>query len=285
MANRPATRQAVWPIERPLNPSLLKRYKDCPRRLLYQDIERRSAPYLPSLSMDLGLVAHRLLAEAARAIRDGQPLLTDDQLYSESFRRMKKRWFPSRETHESHAEDVVSWVKFGVSYIDRQAQFLAIEGEASRAFAWDPTRRLLMETRADLVLQRADAEGRPFLEIIDYKTGSKDYPDEIAPVAMAFSFMPGFRKLFGYPLSVPIQFTYVWLKHHDTLVIDMSRDYFYATWESVLQLVGNLVAERDWPEQPSNLCRYCKYNGNACTAFANWSEQPHRFREEAGRYE
>jgi len=38
-------------------------------------------------------------------------------------------------------------------------------------------------------------------------------------------------------------------------------------WESVKRPIGALLEEREWPERPSPFCRYCPYNGNACTAY------------------
>jgi hypothetical protein len=38
--------------------------------------------------------------------------------------------------------------------------------------------------------------------------------------------------------------------------------------------IERLMAEREWPAQPSNFCNYCPYNGIACHAFAGMDPEP-----------
>jgi hypothetical protein len=267
----PGEDAVVWNSRRTLSPTLLKTYLDCPHKLRLQYIEKRYAPDFESIPMEQGKVAHGMLADRARALRDRQPIVDDPAiLFNEAADRLSLKLFPSGDAHAAAVADIVAWVGFGLEYIDRSATFLNIESKRNRLFTLNGNERLSIEARPDLILLRATPAGGQFVEIIDYKTGSKDYPDDIPPVTMRFVFKDLFKDIAADTASLPMTFTYVWLKHRDTLEIPLTMSYCEGAWVHVQGIVGSLLEEREWPVQPSNLCRYCKFSRDACSGLATW---------------
>lgn len=267
----------AWPPRAALSPSTIKTYTTCPHQLRLKVIERRKAPFGYNLFLNQGNIAHHLLAEVAHRLRHGVTLRTEEEMYARAFHRLPAREFPSQAAHEAAAHEVLAWVRYGVGYLDRSADILAVEQPRRRemAVAAD-ARRLTVTTRPDLILLRTDADGERYVEIIDYKTGSKNWIDEIPPVTMRFVFKELFRGISADTLALRMQFTYVWLAHREAHTIQLTPEYCESAWAKVTGVIGQLVCEREWPVRPSPLCHYCPFNGNACTAFAAWEQQRDR---------
>jgi hypothetical protein len=255
-----------WPPETWLSPTKLKGYTNCPYRVRLQYVDKLPYEQPFSLFLTQGNIAHNLLAEAARFIRGGQQLRTRDDMFERAIRRMPPEEFPSAEALVAGVEQILRWVDYGISYIDRTAKFLNIEGKGRRGIPWQPEgTRLTISTRPDLILLRTDADGERFVEIIDYKTGAK-WVDDLPPIVMRYVFKELFQRLAEDTLSLRMQFTYVYLEHRDTEVIELSPEYCLTAWEHVTGTIGRLMAEREWPAQPSHLCNYCPYYRAPCTA-------------------
>jgi CRISPR/Cas system-associated exonuclease Cas4 (RecB family) len=265
---------AAWNPRRTLSPSLLKTYLDCPRKLRLQYIDKTYAPDFESIPMEQGKVAHAMLADRATAIRDRQPVIEDRaSLFTEAANRLSRGLFPSPDAHAAAVADIVEWVEYGLSCIDRGSTFLNIESKRNRLFRLTASDPLSIEARPDLILLRTAPDGSPFVEIIDYKTGSKDYPDYLPPVTMRFVFKDLLQGITPDAATLPVTFIYVWLKHRDTLEIPLTMSHCEGAWVNVQDIVRSLLDEREWPAQPSNFCRYCKYHGHACRAFDAWQER------------
>jgi len=263
----------VWPAKAALSPTSLKTYATCPHRIRLQVIERRKAPFRETIHLEQGNAAHHLLAEFAHRHRHGHPQRSVDELYARAFHRLPKRHFPSREAHEAATDEVMRWVDYGLKRLDREADILAVEKPGRRHLPARPgLGRLELTTRPDLILLRTDREGERYVEIVDYKTGSNEWVDEIPPVTMRFVLKELFRTLTPDTLALRIQFTYVWLAHREVKEIDLNPEYCETEWAKVTGLIDQLAGEREWPTRPSSLCRYCPFNGNACTAFRDHQE-------------
>jgi hypothetical protein len=265
----------AWPLHVALSPSSIKAYTTCPHRLRLRYIERKKAPFAYNLHLDQGNIAHLLLAEIAHRLRHDKPQRSEDEMYTRAFRHLPVREFPSRAAHEAAASEVMDWVTYGRAYLDREADILAVEKPGKREVAWrQQNLRIPVTTRPDLILLRTDPEGERFVEIIDYKTGSMEWIDEIPPVTMRFVFKELFKRVTPDTRALQMQFTYVWLAHRDTHIIPLTPEYCESAWAQVMGVVDQLMVERDWPTRPSKFCHYCPYDGNACHAFDTWLEDP-----------
>lgn len=258
----------AWPPDRKISPTAPKHYSTCPRRVRLRYIDCRPEPFSFNLHLVKGRVAHEILRQSAWLIARHKPVLGNEKLHSMVSQRLHPRDFLSIETMESHIADVLRWVRFGIECLDRDSEYLVIEGANNRPVTLPPISVApTLMARSDLILLRRDQGGDPFVEFIDYKTG-KPGDDEIVPVFTRYIARALLKRHLPNPTIVPMQFTFVWLDTRERQVIDLSLDYCEWAWESVKRQIEALLDEREWPERPSYLCKYCPYNGNACTASA-----------------
>lgn len=259
-----------WPRKAEISPTVLRQYESCPHRIRLRYIDKWPAPFVYSLFLDQGNIAHSLLAEIAHRRRAGSSQRSEDEMWTLAFRRLPMEEFPSREAHEAAADEIMRWVRYGNGYLDQNAEILVVEKPDRRLWTSPGGEVLSITTRPDAILLRADADGQRFVDIIDYKTGSKEYIDQIAPVTMRFVFKTLFQQISRETREFPMRFTYVWLAHRETHIIGLTPEYCDTAWENVNGVIDRLLTEREWKPQPSFLCRYCPYNGNACTAYEEW---------------
>lgn len=203
--------------------------------------------------------------------------MNSSTLLAMAWKRLDPRQFPSHAERERHAAEILRWVRFGIDYLDREADYLLIERNAHRrvllpAFPGPFT----VMARPDLILLRTDHDGERYIEFVDYKTG-KQRSDHVVPVLTRYVSRPLLKGVLPDPTTTRMQFTFLWLKEREATVIDLPLDFCETTWESITVTLSTLAAERDWPEQPSMLCNFCPYNGNACTAPARMGADPVRF--------
>ncbi len=256
----------AWPVTRHLSPSKLRDYASCPHRVRLQHVDQVPGRQEWSLIFEEGKIAHSILADAAKRLRARVPLRTSDDVLAWIRRGLPRHRFPSEAAHDASVRKIERWVRYGLDQLDPEAQFLNIENIGSRTFPMEPANaRLTISTRPDLILLRLDDEGAPFVDIVDYKTGSV-WVDAIAPITMRFVFKELLQKVATDTLNLPVRFTYVFLEHNETEVIPLTPEYRETAWAEVLTLAGQLVLEREWPARPSNFCHYCQYHEWHCTA-------------------
>ncbi len=216
--------------------------------------------------MEEGKIAHGILADAAKRLRSRVPLRASEDILAWIRRGLPRHRFPSEAAHEASVRKIERWVRYGLEHLDPEARFLNIENPRSRSFPMESVNaRLTISTRPDLILLRLDEDGAPFVDIVDYKTGSV-WVDAIAPITMRFVFKEVLQKVSADTLNLPVRFTYVFLEHGETEVIPLTPAYCETAWNDVLALSERLVLEREWPARPSNFCHYCQYHEWLCDA-------------------
>lgn len=266
----PAWTPDIW-----ISPSKLRTYANCPYRVRLEYLDKVAAPRPFNLFLAKGNIAHDLLRLNAQLIRAGKPPLAEADVGKRAWYRLPAREFHSAAARHGAVNDVLRWVHYGTKHIDRAGEFLNIEKPGKRQVPVPAIgARLTISTRPDLIQIRTDADGERYIEIIDYKTGSMSYIDEVPPVAMRFVFKELFQTVSAGTLSLRMQFTYVYLDHADRHVIPLTPEYLDAQWAAITSTIERLVTEREWPSTPSKLCHYCPYNGVACHAFDTWLEDP-----------
>lgn len=258
----------AWPVDRAISPTVLSRYCTCPREVRLRYIDQRTGRKEFSLQLTKGNVAHGILKHCADRIVRGLPPPGPPNFEDMASRRLHTWMFPSEETRRCEIADVVRWVHYGLECLDRNADYLLIERNATRSLVLPLyTGPNLLMARPDLILLHMEPDGEPFVEFIDYKTG-KPRDDEVVPVFTRYVSRELLKRHLPNPTIARMQFTFLWLDARERQVIDLSLDYCEWAWESVKGQIEALLDEREWPERPSHLCNYCGYNGNACTAYA-----------------
>lgn len=258
----------AWPPDRWISPTALNQHCTCPRQVRFKHIDRLPEPWSFNVHLIKGRVAHEILRQSACLVAKQKPVLSDEMLNKMVSQRFRPRDFPSNETMESHIADVLRWIRYGLGYLDRDAGYVVIERNVIRPVALPvlPGPYTLM-ARPDLILLRTDRDGERYVEFIDYKTG-KPRDDEVVPVFTRYVSRELLKRHLPNPTTTRMQFTFLWLDARERQVIDLSLDYCEWNWESVKGQIGWLLNEREWPERPSHLCKYCAYSGNACSAYA-----------------
>lgn len=117
-----------------------------------------------------------------------------------------------------------------------------------------------------MLLRTAD-DGEPFIDFVDYKTGRRG-TDDLVPVFMRYALTGYLRTVVPDTQAIRMQFTWLWLETGEVDITELTLDSSLAAWASLTENVARLLAEREWPTQPSNWCHYCPYNGRPCQAFA-----------------
>lgn len=257
----------AWPPDRNISPTALNHYGTCPRRVRLQYIDCRPEPFSFNVPLLKGRVAHEILRQCANLMARHKPVMSDEMLARMVSQRFHPLDFPSVEAMESHISDVLRWVQFAISCLDRDAKYLIIERMNTRTVTFPPfPMPYKLVARSDVLLLRTDHDGEPYIEFVDYKTGAPQ-DDEVVPVFTRYVSRHLLKQHLSNPTTARMQFTFLWLDGRERQVIDLSLDYCEWAWESVKGQIGALLSEREWPERPSPLCRYCPYNGNACTAY------------------
>jgi hypothetical protein len=252
-----------WPLSKSITPKALKMFGQCPRQVKFAYIDQLEARGSNSVFLTNGNVAHSLLKHQAYQARAGREFASDERIHDMAIRRLHPPLYAIAEDRALHARDITRWVRYGTSHIDRTAEFLKIEQGDSYTHGIDNANNYAFYGRPDLVMLRADEHGEQFLEFVDYKTG-KRWTDDVTPLLTRFAFTKYIQQRFGSTSAIRMVFTWPWLNAELTDRIEIDREYFGYQWPSVTAEFRALVAEREWPAQPSKLCGYCPYQGTHC---------------------
>jgi len=257
----------LWPPERWISPTALRQYDHCPRRVRLTYIDQVPEPRGFNLFLAKGRIAHNLLQYSARRISRGQPVHDRDTFLAMAIHRLPPNEFPSPEERHGHAMEIVRWVTYGLDYLDRDAEYLAIERGNNRPLRVVPgLDSYRLSARPDLILLRGAPDGERYIEFIDYKTGTPR-DDALVPVLTRYVSREMLKRYVRDPTTARMQFTYLWLAPRERQVVELSLDWCETVWESATEMIRNLTTDQEWRAQPTMLCRYCPYNGNPCDAF------------------
>jgi hypothetical protein len=257
-----------WPRDRWISPSTLKNYRTCPYRVRLQDVERVTPPFRYNLNLSKGRIAHLILKRIADALARDRPVIDEAEMLTMARRHLPPQVFPSGDEREAHAREIVRWARYGRSYLERlpDARYLNVEHNETREWAIYPGRApYTIMARPDVVLLRADEDGTPLIEIIDYKTG-KVRPEPEPPVLMRFVGRDLLATHAGRASDARVRFTYLWLNTAEQTRIDLTREHCNDHWISISRELQGLASETIWRLRPSMLCHYCPYYRNACPA-------------------
>ena len=252
-----------WPMAKAVFPSAIKSFGQCPRRVRLMYIDKAEGKKEYSVFLDKGIIAHDILRRQAMLARDGKPFLEEAWIAQNALDRLPDHEYPTPEIKQSHANDIVRWVRYGLHQIDRSAEFLVIERYEIEKWVIDANETYSFGARPDVIMLRHDEQGEPFIEFIDYKTG-KPYEDEITPLLTRAVFRKQISHRLGDLIGIRMVFTWSWLDQADTRSVEIDRDYYEYQWPRVSTELKRLIHEREWIAQPSFLCNYCPFQGNHC---------------------
>ena len=253
-------------LKGPHYPSQLKLFTECRRRYLLKVVERRQVdePFSPALAK--GTAAHAVLKRCAAALMR-TPAGCPADLRSLVESHLPREPYPSDLSWRADVEEIVAWVKYGLSYIDPNATILGAELFLKREYRGDDQiDAFSVGAVLDLVILRSDDEGEQFLEVVDYKSGRSGWENPLAPVITRFVL----KRLIARHLPAGgfgrVVYTELYLAERPPRLLELEIQLCLERWEEIKQLIGAIGAEAAFPPSPSPLCQFCAYNGAGCLA-------------------
>ena len=254
-----------WPHDQWISPSVLKTYRDCAHRVRLQYLDRVTQPPITRIDFTKGNATHTALKQVAEKLARGDEPPTDEQVLAKVRRDLPRHGFPSDEEWDAHVREVLRWARYGREYIQRPTivDWLQVEKPLKRSWnLFRNTPPFTITARPDLIVLHDDSE--PWIEIIDYKTGSKWF-DEMPALVLRLVARETLDNLVGNVDHTRVRFTYLWLDHRDMDVIDLTSEYIDYYWRDVEDGMRALARESEWAPNPSPRCHYCPWFGTTCT--------------------
>lgn len=238
--------QSGLPVAR-ISPTAIDRYRECPRRFFWHDVERLDRDSAQSAEMIVGSAVHRALELAFQLHphqRDEDALL---RLLDASWRRF---WKPSMqlngEQEARHAAEEM--LRQFPGNFDLGAIPLRLEQRVELSLPGGS--RLV--TRID----RVD-RGRAGLRVIDYKTGryqvdSRDLPGETAAMVHAIAI----ARLAGEPVE---RVSHFYLRSGEEVYWEPEAEDVGAAGERLKRYLREISTDATFAPQPGDGCRMCPF--------------------------
>ena len=255
LSNSPKTRR--------LYPSHLERFQQCRRRYHLQLGGQRPHDQPVSAALAKGNVAHEVLKICGKEWQESVSMPAD--LRALVAPRLPRITYPSQAAWETDVDEIVEWVKYGLSYLDPYATILGVEQFLDRTFHPDDgSPPIPLGVVIDMLLLRTDSKGAKFIEIIDYKTGKHLDASLFAPVLSRFVLKRLINTHLPGESFAPVIFTELYLGKQHVRTNELTLERCLADWEEVKRTLAGIAAETSWAPTPSPLCEWCPFNGNGC---------------------
>jgi hypothetical protein len=260
-----------------LYPKHLNSYAQCPERYYHERVERRRVEQVPSLALARGIAVHQVFAEIAGTYEafiqtHGVPAVPSD-LAAIVERALPMAPYPDPEAWASDIKTLVAEIKNGVAYLDGAARVLATEATYQYPHGGDiQCPPFVLAAKVDAILLRQTEDGRPYLDVVDWKGGASTRRDAIQELASRIVVKHNAKRCFEV-VPAFIQNTTVHLRAglHRSVVID--REEGRQRWSEIKRLAAGIVLAADWSPNPSPLCEWCPYFGNGCTLNVQTSQE------------
>jgi hypothetical protein len=248
---------------RRLYPSHLETFQQCRRRFHLKVVERHPVDQPFGAALAKGNVAHEVLKICGREWMESSSMPAD--LRSLVAARLSLVDYASEVAWERDVDEIVEWVKYGLSSLDPHATILGVEQFLERTFRpEDGSTPIPLGAVIDLLLLRTDSTGKKYIEIVDYKTGKNLDASLFAPVISRFVVKPLVTKHLPGDEFAPVVFTELYLAKRHVRTSEMTLKRCLRDWEEVQRTLAAITAESTWAPTPSPLCAWCPFNGNGC---------------------
>jgi hypothetical protein len=242
-------------------PNHLSSYHECPERYFHDRIERRKNQFPPGPELARGIAIHHVLSDAAIHYQTHGTVPSD--LGERVRRALPRKDYSSEEIWESEIETVGKEVEFGSTVFDGAGTVLSSEHTYDYHYKrGQDCPPFVLAAKVDLVMLRHDSDGKPFLDVMDFKSGSGkvDSIQEVACRIVVKSHAKNFGVPFGYIQNSTVQtgqsaIQSVTLDDHD----------FRRAWQQITQIVSALIDGVDWHPIRSPLCEWCSYFMDGCS--------------------
>ena len=239
-------------------PSQLTLYRDCPERYRLAKVERRRVEEPFSAPLARGKALHTVLANCLEAARRGDP--RPDDLAARAAAALPVDGYPDERAWREDAAAVARQAAHGLAHLTPGLRVLAVEAFHRWTYGGDAlTPAFTLGARADAILAGTDADGRDYLEVVDWKTGAGRGVDLLQEVALRIVARHALGDAYAYIVN-----TTVFVAHGATHAIVRDDETCRRTWREVKGLVTAIARDRLFPPHPSGGCPYCPYFGDGC---------------------
>lgn len=235
-------------LPRDLSPTSLDRYRSCPRRFLWQDVEQLPVDAPPTLQQLLGTAVHRALETFFRH----EPEMRTYEVLEASLVRAWRRITASRPLESdleraNHLERGRALLQTFVTSFDLAARPLRLEQALEL--------RLRNSTRIRTRLDRIDPWGEG-VRVVDYKTGklqldSRDIARDTASIIHLLA-----AEHAGYRVE---RLSFLYLSTGEEVYWEPERDDVDFAAERLRDLLRTVRDDLEFPAVPGAMCGFCPF--------------------------
>jgi putative RecB family exonuclease len=237
---------------RPLSPTALKAFAECPKRFHYQYVTKTEVADVPSPVLVMGNALHRALAFFYRLPEDQR----DPKILDRALRHFWAREKGRQEVFASDDEEA-GWGRRALEALDWYANTYELDLRPLAVEEWLQTELptgAFVGGKVDRVDERPGIGG---LEVIDYKSGRARLEDEDLPADPgAQIYALAASHTFAEPVT---RVRFIYLTERIERRWEVESEDLEATAERVQAAVAEVQAERDFAARPDDHCRWCSY--------------------------
>jgi len=199
-----------------------------------------------------------VLADCLEAVRDRGPAPTD--VSARVLAAHPREGYDDAAAWEEDAKVIAAQVAYGLTHLAPGSSIVGVEAFHRWRYAGDAlTPSFTLGARADLILMAVDAAGRPYLEVIDWKSGKGRGVDLLQEVALRIVT----RHAFGNEAEYIVNTT-VFVEQRWSYAIVRDDATCRQSWRAIKGSVLAIETERVFPPRSSNRCLFCPFFGNGC---------------------
>ena len=248
----PPTRPSLF------TPSQLTLYRDCPERYRLAKVERRRVEEPFSAPLARGKALHAVLAGCLEAARRGDP--RPDDLAARAAAALPAGDYPDERAWREDAAGVARQAAHGLTRLTPGMRVLAVEAFHRWTYKGDAlTPAFTLGARADAILAGTDADGRAYLEVVDWKTGAGRGVDLLQEVALRIVTRHALGGDYAYIVN-----TTVFVAHGACSAVVREDAICRDVFREIKGLVTAIARDRLFPPRPSERCPFCPYFGDGC---------------------
>jgi hypothetical protein len=242
-------------------PNHLSSYHECPERYFHDRIERRKKEFAAGPELVRGIAIHHVLSDAAGHYQ--MHGTAPDDLSERTRKALPRTDYLSDESWEQDLETVIKEVDYGASVFDGVGTVLA--SEATYDYHYKKGRDcppFMLAAKVDLVMLRHDADGKPFLDVMDFKSGAGkvDSIQELACRIVVKNHAKSFGVSFDYVMSSTVRTGVESIRS-----VKLDDTDFQRGWRLITEIVAAIIDGTDWHPIRSPLCEWCPYFTEGCS--------------------
>ena len=249
------------PLPRELSPTSIDRWRVCPRRFLFQDVQKVPFKEAPTFEQILGNTLHRVLEALFRL----EPTKRTQEVVKKLTDLNVARFSTRAALRDDDAERLRDEATGQLTQFTDSTDLTAVRLRLEYPFQL----RLSNGTTIKTYVDRLDRAQSGMLEIIDYKTGRNELEDrdlgyETAPIVQLHAI--------GKASDEPVEkVTWHYLRSGNTVSWWPEADDVDAATDRLLDVLRRLHAEAEYEPNPGAQCAYCPFSaicpawpGDAC---------------------